>query len=174
MTERRIVRYSGEDREFVDDVLVDESPVEFRLAGVPLAVLMRTPGHDRELAIGFAITEGIVIGPREVADVQHTGAASGDRYDIVLSEGVTVDPEQFRRNLFTSSSCGVCGKASIDAVRVAARHVPDGPIVERGTIASLPDAMRGGQQAFTSTGSIHAAAAFSGTGELLEIGRAHV
>ena len=163
------MRYSGVDREWVDDVLVDESPVEFRLAGVPLAVLMRTPGHDEELGLGFAITEGIVIGPHEVEAVRRTGNVSGDRYDIVLAEGVEVDPEQFRRNLFTSSSCGVCGKASIDAVRVAARHVPDGPPLTAEFVTSLPGEMRERQEAFGSTGSIHAAAAFDAGGRVLAV-----
>ena len=169
MTRRRIVRYSGEDREVVDDVLVEESPVEFRLGGVPIAVLMRTPGEDEQLGRGFAITEGIVLGPHEIADVAHTGSEHGDRYDLVLADGVHVDPEQFRRNLFTTSSCGVCGKASIDAVRVAARHLPDGPTLDPAIIASLPDAMREGQARFTDSGSIHAAAAFDPEGNLLAI-----
>ncbi|MFO7699129.1 MAG: formate dehydrogenase accessory sulfurtransferase FdhD [Acidimicrobiia bacterium] len=114
-------------------------------------------------------TEGIVLGPHEVEEVRATGSDGGDRYDLVLAEGVIVDPEQFRRNLFTSSSCGVCGKASIDAVRVAARHVPEGPMVERSVISSLPDLMRSNQRTFETTGSIHAAAAFDADGALLGI-----
>jgi FdhD protein len=164
---RRVVRYGPEGVNVVEDVLVDEAPVEFVLGKVPIAVLMRTAGHDRELGLGFAITEGIVLGPHEVADVVHTGSDSGDRYDLVLAEGVEVDPEQFRRNLFTSSSCGVCGKASIDAVRVAARHLPDGPIVQRSIISSLPERMRSTQTGFAASGSIHAAAAFTAEGHLL-------
>ncbi len=166
---RRVTRFSPGGTEDSDDVLVEEAPVEFRLGGVPLAVLMRTPGHDGELGLGFAITEGIVLGPHEVDEVRAAGSDSGDRYDLILAEGVVVDPEQFRRNLFTSSSCGVCGKASIDAVRVAARHVPDGPIVERSVISSLPGLMRSSQLAFETTGSIHAAAAFDADGALLGI-----
>jgi FdhD protein len=169
MTRRRISRYSSEGVEVTDDVLVDEAPVEFRLGGVPLAVLMRTPGHDEELALGFAITEGIVLGPHEVDGIAHTGSDGGDRYDLVLADGVVVDPEQFRRNLFTSSSCGVCGKASIDAVRVAARHVPDGPMIDRRLVSSLPSRMREGQTAFSTTGSIHAAAAFGPDGTLVAV-----
>jgi FdhD protein len=166
---RRVVRYEGDATEVVEDEVVDEAPVEFRLGGVPLAVLMRTPGHDVELGVGFAITEGIVLGPQEVVGVVHTGSASGDRYDLELADGVTVDPEQFRRNLFTSSSCGVCGKASIDAVRVAARHVPEGPTVDRSTVVALPHRMRTAQTGFSATGSIHAAAAFDAGGELLGV-----
>jgi FdhD protein len=164
---RRVVRYTSEDVEVVEDVLVDEAPVEFVLGKVPIAVLMRTPGHDGELGLGFAITEGIVLGPHEVDGVIHTGSDSGDRYDLVLAQGVEVDPEQFRRNLFTSSSCGVCGKASIDAVRVAARHLPEGPIVQRSMISSLPERMRSAQTEFAKSGSIHAAAGFTADGRLL-------
>jgi FdhD protein len=153
--------------ELVEDVVVDEAPVEFLLGKVSIAVLMRTPGHDRELGLGFAITEGIVLGPHEVASVTLVGADGGDRYRFDLADGVEVDPEQFRRNLFTSSSCGVCGKASIDAVRVAARHLPDGPVVPRNVITSLPALMREAQTEFAATGSIHAAAAFTATGDLL-------
>jgi FdhD protein len=164
---RSISRYSADGVEIVEDVLVDEAPVEFRLGGVPLAVLMRTPGHDEQLGLGFAITEGIVLGPQEVVGVTHTGSDSGDRYDLVIADGIVIDPEQFRRNLFTSSSCGVCGKASIDAVRVAARHVPEGPVIDRSTLSALPDRMRDAQAGFEATGSIHAASAFDASGTLL-------
>ncbi len=91
--------------------------MEIRLGRVPLAVLMRTPGNEEALVLGFAITEGIVLGPAEVAGVRDEG--DGDRFSLVLADGVIVDPEQFRRNTYTTSSCGVCGKASIDAVRIA-------------------------------------------------------
>lgn len=166
---RRITRYADGSAEVVDDVLVAEAPVELRLGGVPIAVLMRTPGHDVELGLGFAITEGIVIGPHEVAGVTLAGEEAGDRYELELSEGVVIDPEQFRRNLFTSSSCGVCGKASIDAVRVTARHVPEGPALSATLIESLPAAMREHQDAFAESGSIHAAAAFDPSGEVLAV-----
>lgn len=166
---RRITRYTDGSPEVVDDALVEEAPVELRLDDVPIAVLMRTPGHDEELGLGFAITEGIVIGPHEVAGVLLTDPGAGDRYQLQLVEGVVVDPEQFRRNLFTSSSCGVCGKASIDAVRVTARHVPDGPRLTPSLIQSLPGAMREHQDAFSATGSIHAAAAFDPAGNLLAV-----
>ena len=167
---REVIRYADGVARSFDDDLVEESPVEFRLSDVPIAVLMRTPGADEMLGLGFAITEGIVLGPSEVARVVRTGGDdAGDRYVIDLAEGITVDPEQFRRNLFTTSSCGVCGKASIDAVRVAARHVPDGPLVTADLVSSLPDLMREQQAAFATSGSIHAAAAFDPTGQLLAI-----
>jgi len=125
---RHITRYTTSGFQATTDELVEEAPVEFRLNGVPIAVLMRTPGDDENLGLGFALTEGIVLNPGEVAAVRRVdGSQEGDRNDIVLSEGVEIDPEQFRRNLYTSSSCGVCGKASIDAVRVTARAIPAGP-----------------------------------------------
>lgn len=166
---RRIVRYTNGTSDPVDDILVEEAPVELRLGDVPIAVLMRTPGNEEELGLGFAITEGIVLGPHEVAGVRLTDEADGARYELELTDGVVVDPEQFRRNLFTSSSCGVCGKASIDAVRVTARHVPDGPHLTPTFVASLPDAMRHRQDGFAATGSIHAAAAFQPHGNLLAV-----
>jgi FdhD protein len=156
------VRIDGED------VLTTEGPVEFRIAGVPIAVLMRTPGRDDSLARGFMIPEGIVLGPTEIDSVVPVeGSSEGDRYDVILSEGVIVDPEQFRRNVYASSSCGVCGKASIDAVLIASRTPPDGPLVTPGFIAGLPDRMRALQDQFDLTGSVHAAAVFDASGELL-------
>ncbi len=151
-----------------EDVLTTEGPVEFRIGGVPIAVLMRTPGRDESLATGFLITEGIVLGPAEIDSVVPVeGSSEGDRYDVILAEGVIVDPEQFRRNVFASSSCGVCGKASIDAVLVASRRPPDGPVATPGFVASLPDLMRSIQDQFDLTGSVHAAAVFDSSGELV-------
>ena len=162
------VRYVDGERIDGDDVLTTEGPVEFRIAGVPIAVLMRTPGRDESLAAGFLITEGIVLGPAEIDSVVPVeGSLEGDRYDVVFAEGVHVDPEQFRRNVYASSSCGVCGKASIDAVLIASRKPPEGPIVTPGFIAGLPDRMRSVQDQFELTGSVHAAAVFDPTGEMI-------
>jgi len=170
-TPRELTRLSRDgESSRVDDLLVSEAPVEFRLEGVPLAVLMRTPGHDEELGLGFAITEGIVLGPDEIASVEPAGSsADGDRWSLVLSDGVVVDPEQFRRNMYTTSSCGVCGKASIDAVRVAARRALPGPHIRVKTLFGLADTMLAAQDGFSATGGIHAAAVFSAAGELLVI-----
>lgn len=162
------VRYVDGKRSAVQDVLTTEGPVEFRIDGVPIAVLMRTPGRDESLAAGFLITEGIVLGPEEIDSVVIVeGSTAGDRYDVILAEGVYVDPEQFRRNVYASSSCGVCGKASIDAVLVASRTPPDGPIVSPDFIADLPDRLRAVQDQFDLTGSLHGAALFDPSGELL-------
>ncbi|MCE2527350.1 MAG: formate dehydrogenase accessory sulfurtransferase FdhD [Actinomycetia bacterium] len=151
----------------VEDRLVEESPMEIRLMGVPIAVMMRTPGQEGELALGFAITEGIVDGPEQVAAVRPIG--SGDRYELELAPGLQIDPEQFRRNTYTSSSCGVCGKASIDAVLITSRPLPSGPELTKELIAALPSRLRSAQTSFTATGGSHAAGLFNPAGELLSI-----
>lgn len=170
-TQVRLTRLKrGGDAVEVADTLVTESPVEFRLEGVPLAVLMRTPGNDAELGLGFAITEGIVLEPAEVDGVVPSGDPDdGDRWELRLAAGVTVDPEQFRRNLYTTSSCGVCGKASIDAVRIAARVPPPGPSLSRDVLFAMPHTMREAQASFATTGGIHAAALFDADGNLVAL-----
>ena len=141
--------------------------MEIRLQGVPIAVLMRTPGQEADLALGFAITEGIVSGPAEVTGVRPIG--SGDRFELEMAPGVVIDPEQFRRNTYTSSSCGVCGKASIDAVLISSRPLPPGPELSRETITALPDRLRAAQTSFSATGGSHAAGLFDSAGHLLSI-----
>jgi FdhD protein len=152
--------------EKVDDHLVVEEPVEIRLDGTPLAVVMRTPGNDAELALGFCITEGIVTGPGEVASVEDLGEG---RWEVRVGHGVKVDPGQFQRNFYATSSCGVCGKASIDAIRVTGAFPPPGPEVSREVLLGLPDRLIEVQPAFRSTGGIHAAAAFTADGTLVAV-----
>ena len=169
-TDRQIIRYGATGLQSHDDTVVVEGPVEFRLGGVPIAVLMRSPGDDKALALGFALSEAIVLRPEEFVTIEAVRSREDDdRWDIVLAEGVQVDPEQFRRNTYTTSSCGVCGKASIDAVRIAARAVPAGPSLGAAMIMRLPGLMREAQTEFDRTGGIHAAAAFTANGELLAI-----
>ncbi len=152
----------------LDDLLPTEEPVEFRMGGVPIAVLMRTPGNDEELARGFALTEGIILRPDELAYVRRLPGREGEgRYELVPAGGIEIDPEQFRRNLYSTSSCGVCGKASIDAVRVASPPLPDGPTIPADLLLGLMESMRGAQSGFDETGGLHAAAAFTPGGQLL-------
>ncbi len=153
--------------EVTADRLAVERPVEIRLGGTPISVIMSSPGEEPELALGFALTEGIVLGPHEVAAVNPVG--DGDRWELVLAEGVTVDPEQFRRNAYTTSSCGVCGKASIDAVRIAARPMEGGPVLEPATLLAMAGDLRTHQETFDATGGVHAAGIFSPEGSLLAI-----
>ena len=164
--------FEGGNPEPGTDVLAEEEPLEFRLGDTPIAVLMRTPGLETELALGFCLTEGILLAPEEFAGLE---PLLGDRYRIMLAEGVRVDPEQFRRNTYTTSSCGVCGKASIDAVLVAARPLPAGPRVDAGEVASLVRALHDIQPGFDATGGLHGASVHSADGTALgwaeDIGR---
>lgn len=162
---RAVVAYEDGVPGRVDDHLADEAPVEIRLQGVPLAVLMRTPGADADLVRGFALTEGIVLSPDEIAAVTPVG--DGDRWELRLAEGVTLDPEQFRRSTYVSSSCGVCGKASIDAVRVAGRTPPPGPHIDPAAPGRWMETLHAAQPGFDRSGGLHAAALCSPDGELL-------
>jgi FdhD protein len=165
VSSRPVIRVRG-GSERVDDDLVVEEPVEIRLDGTALAVVMRTPGNDAELALGFVITEGIVPGPEQVDSVVDLGEG---RWEVRLAEGFSVDPSQFQRNFYATSSCGVCGKASIDAIRVAGAVPPHGPVVSRQVLAGLPGRLLDEQHAFHSTGGIHAAGAFEPDGTLVAV-----
>lgn len=154
------------------DLVAEEEPVEFRIGDTPIAVLMRTPGSEKDLAVGFCLTEGILLAPEEFAGIERL---DGDRYRITLADGVDVDPEQFRRNTYTTSSCGVCGKASIDAVLIAARPLPSGPRVGADTVTSLVGSLQKKQPGFQATGGLHGASVHSPDGTVLgwaeDIGR---
>ena len=165
ITSRQVVRYRGQLESVSDDLVVEE-PMEIRMGGEPIAVIMRTPGHDDELALGFAITEGIVSGPGDVAEIRDLGEG---RWELALADGVSIDPEQFRRNFYSTSSCGVCGKASIDAIRVAQTFPPPGPEVPVEAIVDLPERLLERQSAFHATGGLHAAGAFLPTGEVVAV-----
>ena len=169
-TERHVHRLQAGHLSVAPDALVTEAPLEIRLDGTALAVLMRTPGNDADLVRGFAITEGIVLGPKEIADVVAVADdPERNRWELHLADGVRVDAEQFRRNLYTSSSCGVCGKASIDALKVAAPEPPAGPQLSPDIIIGLPEAMETAQVTFAETGGQHAAAVFDPDGRLLVV-----
>lgn len=165
VTPRRVVRVRDGVEAFEDDLVVEE-PLEIRLDGTPLAVLMRTPGDDADLALGFAITEGIVTNPGSIERVVDLGEG---RWNLETAEGVTIDPAQFQRNFYSTSSCGVCGKASIDAIRIAGARPPAGPVVSADTILSLPAKLLERQSAFHSTGGLHAAAGFDADGEIVAV-----
>ena len=167
-TAQPVLQVRGGVSSRVEDRVVTEAPMEIRLGTTPIAVLMRTPGDDGDLVRGFALTEAIVLHPGEIAGVRLIPDDPDDsRYEMVLAPGVTIDPEQFRRSLYTTSSCGVCGKASIDAVRITAPPPPPGPTVDSTVLLSLPARMREAQETFTATGGIHAAGAFAPDGTLL-------
>ncbi|MEU5720926.1 formate dehydrogenase accessory sulfurtransferase FdhD [Micromonospora sp. NPDC047738] len=161
------------------DTLAVEEPLEIRVGPAgpgrrkPLAVTMRTPGDDLDLAIGFLLTEGLIRSADDVHTAQLcAGAETPNTYnvvDVVLAPGVpepTTDPS---RNFYTTSSCGVCGKASIDAVRTRSLFaVRDDPLrVPAELLAALPDRLRAAQRAFNQTGGLHAAGLFTAAGELV-------
>jgi FdhD protein len=150
------------------DVVAVEEPLEIRLEGERVAVTMRTPGpgEDAELAIGFLAGEGIV-DPADVAIARECRPErDGAVIDVRLREGA--GPRSgWQRNFYATSSCGICGKASIDAVRVAAEPLSDGPSVSPAIVISLPDALRSRQRVFERTGGLHAAGVFTPDGELL-------
>ncbi|MDX1447587.1 MAG: formate dehydrogenase accessory sulfurtransferase FdhD [Acidimicrobiia bacterium] len=158
-----VVRIGLDRSEREQDRVATESPIEFRIGATPIAVLMRTPGLETELATGFCLTEGILLHPQELAAVERL---DGDRYQLRLADGVTVDPEQFRRNTYTTSSCGVCGKASIDAVKIAARPLPPGPQLGRDDVTGLIEGLRRTQEIFDLTGGLHGAALMTPTGDV--------
>ncbi|MCS3778566.1 formate dehydrogenase accessory sulfurtransferase FdhD [Tsukamurella ocularis] len=159
------------------DTLAVEEPLEIRVAGAPLAVTMRTPGHDVELAAGFLVSEGVIGAAEEFRSAIHCGGpGSGGEIneynvlDIALAEGVRPPAPDVTRNFYTTSSCGMCGKASIDAVRTVSRFDVrvDPVVVGAERVAALPDRLRAGQSVFDKTGGLHAAGLFDAeTGELL-------
>ncbi len=165
-TRRTVTRFDNSGvAEGVDDLLAVERPIELRIGDTPIAVLMSSPGMEEELARGFALTEGILLSPNELAAVESVG--DGDRLRLRFAEGVTVDPERFRRNAYTTSSCGVCGKASIDAVLVSARRLPSGPLLTPADVMKLSALLSTAQPVFAATGGLHGAAIFTPDGDLL-------
>jgi FdhD protein len=142
-----------------DEVLAVEEPLEIRIGGEPVAVTMRTPGHDEELALGFCLTEGLAPVSARVPD-----DLAANTVEVQAPE---FDPERLRRSFYTSSSCGVCGKGAIEAVRVDAARVESGLQVPESLVASLPGRLLGAQPAFAASGGLHATGLFSASGEIL-------
>ncbi|MEU1836526.1 formate dehydrogenase accessory sulfurtransferase FdhD [Micromonospora chersina] len=161
------------------DTLVVEEPLEIRVGAAgpgrrrPLAVTMRTPGDDLDLAIGFLLTEGLIRSADDVRTAQLcAGAETPNTYnvvDVVLAPGVPEPATDPARNFYTTSSCGVCGKASIDSVRTRSRFaVGEDPLaVSAELLAALPDRLRAAQRTFDRTGGLHAAGVFTADGELV-------
>jgi FdhD protein len=151
-----VVRVPGGE---THDVVAVEEPLEIRINGTPVAITMRTPGHDEELALGFALSEGL---RPEQAHLPDDLAAN-----TVELEAPGFDPARLARSFYTTSSCGVCGKGALEAVAVEARRVESRLTVGAGVIAALPDRLRAAQAAFEATGGIHATGLFDEHGELL-------
>ena len=166
------------------DALVVEEPMEIRLGYGPegdrsalsLSITMRTPGDDYELAAGFLLTEGIITGAGQISAVDRCGTAgpgraTGNIVRVEVTPDVPVDPGRLQRNFYATSSCGICGKASLDAVEIRGLREMDRstPRIRKETIHELPSRMREGQALFHETGGIHAAGLFRPDGALLEV-----
>lgn len=170
MTERFINKVSGlVADEFVDELSVEE-PLEIRVNGRAVAVTMRTPGaskeEDRELSVGFLFTEGVVARAEQIKSAE---IVKGNITDVILAENVQVDPALFERHSYIASSCGVCGKKSIDAVRITRQYkcAQSKILVSPEVIHRLPARLRAAQKSFASTGGIHATGLFDLDGNLL-------
>jgi FdhD protein len=159
------------------DRLAVEEPLELRVDGKPLAVTMRTPGHDVELAHGFLLTEGVIGAVPDVSSARYCDSVDDEGkntynvLDVALGAGVPPPDPGVERNFYTTSSCGVCGKASLDAVRLKTRFSPaaDPTVVPYSVLTSLPDRLRTAQRVFESTGGLHAAGLFTADGTLLVV-----
>ncbi|MFF3445647.1 formate dehydrogenase accessory sulfurtransferase FdhD [Streptomyces sp. NPDC002667] len=184
VTERRkVIRIRDGAVSTRPDTLVAEEPLEIRLNGKPLAITMRTPGDDFALAAGFLVSEGVLGRADELQNIVYCAGATVDgsnTYNIVdvrTAPGLVVPDITLERNVYTTSSCGLCGKASLDAVRTTARWTIDDTLdgtappvrLEPGLLAALPDRLRAAQRVFDRTGGLHAAALFTEEGELVDI-----
>jgi FdhD protein len=168
---RVIAVRDGRARERADGLAAEE-PLEIRAAGpgqepVRVAVTMRTPGHDFELAAGFLATEGLVA-PADLATVAYCEDPDAQRYNVVtVGSRAPFDLGAAERHFFASSSCGICGKAALEAIAVRCEPVDDGATADAATLLGLPGAMRAGQRIFERTGGLHAAGLFDTGGRLL-------
>ncbi|GAA2085229.1 formate dehydrogenase accessory sulfurtransferase FdhD [Aeromicrobium halocynthiae] len=170
-TRRRITRFGPDGRQEVDDELAAESPLEIRVGGRGYAVTMRTPGHDVELAAGFLVSEGLVSASEDLPEVGVREDLEGDVVEAeVRGPGALVAMDR-NRHVYTTSSCGVCGLASIDAVATTSRFdVSTDPVVlSVEAIGALPDRLRAEQAVFDSTGGVHAAGIFDASGASLVV-----
>lgn len=179
-----ILRISGAEFETVPDLLVVEEPLEIRLGYGPaddrqqksISVTMRTPGHDLELAAGFLFTEGIIVNAEQIRRIEHclnvkAEEEVGNVVKVELEPGVEVDLERLSRHFYTTSSCGVCGKSSIDALEILGCAVfpQDDLRISSELLLTLPEKIRSKQTVFQHTGGIHATALFDRDGKILSL-----
>jgi len=169
-----VQKIEGESSRPFQDLLAIEEPLEISIGEKPVSVTMRTPGHDFDLAVGFLFTEGILQSAHQIASVGRSPGNGNPRQtansvNVEMTPGAEVDFDRLQRNFYTTSSCGVCGKASIAAIESLGCPVlpRDSPVVDSSVIHQLPDALRREQSTFDRTGGLHAAGLFDSTGHLL-------
>jgi FdhD protein len=163
-----IRRLTPDSSESFDDALALEEPLEIRVEGKPVAVTMRTPGHDRELAAGFLLSEGVIASAADLFDiVQCPSDSPGNALDVLLKNPAAADLDRLTRHVFTSSSCGVCGTASIEKLAKQFPPITCGLQVPREILFRLPAVLGEAQPVFQQTGGLHAAALFDEHGGLL-------
>jgi FdhD protein len=160
---------AGSPFEARDDVVAREEPLEIRVRGRSVAVTMRTPGHDQELAAGFLVTEGILLDRAAIVEMAPCleSESPENTLNVFLAPSVEIDFQKLTRHVFASSSCGLCGKASIEAVHQHFPPVASAVRVSAGVLTALPDQLYAQQKAFVATGGLHAAAAFTSEGRLM-------
>jgi FdhD protein len=163
-----IERIRAGHRERFEDELAIEEPLEIRVDGEPLAVTMRTPGEDEELAVGFLAGEGLIAGPQDVASAGPPADLAGNTVEVRTTSGLRRDPGT--RRFYTSSSCGVCGKGALEFVTVEAGEPREQPEVDATLVAAAPRRARAEQIAFDRTGGLHATALFDAqSGDLVAV-----
>jgi FdhD protein len=167
---------TGQSAQITRDELAVEEPLEIRIDTRPVVVTMRTPGNDDELAAGFLFTEGIIRSSTELCDIRlNRRNRTGNSIDVFLAPDVSIRFEQLARHGFASSSCGVCGKESIRAVRRRMKPVQSRMVIDGKLLLQLPEKLRAAQPAFERTGGLHAAGIFTRDGKLVvareDIGR---
>ncbi|GAC1403525.1 MAG: formate dehydrogenase accessory sulfurtransferase FdhD [Mycobacterium sp.] len=182
VTARRRVQHVTADEVIArPETLVVEEPLEIRVNGTPITVTMRTPGSDIELAQGFLLTEGVIADRNDVLTARYCTDAAVDGsgfsqntynvLDVTLAQDVSMPDLGVTRNFYTTSSCGVCGKASLEAVHLISRHCPgdDPSIVTAEALSAMPEQLRTAQKVFASTGGLHGAALFAADGTILAV-----
>jgi len=169
-TEAKVWRLpAGAPRRLDEDALAVEEPLELRLGGRPTTVIMRTPGHDEELARGFLFTEGLISTASDLRAIRRPDGPpeeAGNVLDLEVAPAL-VRVQPFQRNFYASSSCGVCGKSSLAAIAIKSPPVASDIEVARSTVAQLPERLSCAQAVFMRTGGLHAAGMFTATGDLL-------
>lgn len=165
-----ITRYAAGEHFEENDHVACEEPLEIRVEGTSVAVVMRTPGHDEELVAGFLLSEGMIAARADVFEISQCPSQPGQQgnvVDVLLTDASKLDLGRLSRNVFTSSSCGICGKATIGAVFQQFPPLDGGFQVSAADLLTFPQKLRRQQRAFERTGGLHASAIFDGGGEIV-------